>query len=55
MKKSTFSQVLTWGKYAYRGAAFAYSAFTVYQNPWLIRAVVAALWSAGSVLVRVVH
>jgi hypothetical protein len=55
VKQSKLRTVLTWGKYAYRGAAFAYSTFTVYQNPWLIRAVLSAVWSAGTVLMQVVR
>jgi hypothetical protein len=55
MKRSKLSQVLAWGKYAYRGAAFTYSAFAVYQNPWLVRAVLSAMWTAGTVLVQVVR
>lgn len=51
LKKTRFRQVLQWGRYAYRGATFAYSAFMVYENPWLVQAVVTALWSAGTVVV----
>lgn len=50
LKKTKFRQVLQWGRYAYRGATMTYSAFMVYQNPWLVRAVVSALWSAGTVV-----
>jgi hypothetical protein len=55
MKRSNLSNLLTWGKYAYRSAAFAYSAFAVYENPWLIRAVLSAMWSASAVLFQVVR
>ena len=55
VKKSKLSQVLTWGKFAYRGAAFAYSAFTVYENPWLVRALLSAMWTAGTVLMQAVR
>eukprot|EP01025_Chloroclados_australasicus_P069797 TRINITY_DN9905_c0_g1_i1.p3 TRINITY_DN9905_c0_g1~~TRINITY_DN9905_c0_g1_i1.p3 ORF type:complete len:153 (-),score=12.23 TRINITY_DN9905_c0_g1_i1:286-744(-) len=50
LKRSKMKQMLLWGKYAYRGAAFAYSALCVYENPWLVRAIVSATWSAGHVL-----
>lgn len=52
LKKSRFRQLLVWGKYVYRGAAFAYSALMMYENPWLVRAVVTTLWSAGAVLMQ---
>eukprot|EP00892_Ulva_mutabilis_P004751 jgi/Ulvmu1/2648/UM014_0100.1 len=52
MKKSRFRQLLVWGKYIYRGAAFAYSALMVYENPWLVRAVMTAMWSATAVVMQ---
>lgn len=55
MKRSRLRQLFTWGKYAYRGAAFAYSAFAVYENPWLVRAVVSGMWSAGTVLFQILR
>ena len=36
----------TWGRMIYRLTAFSYGAFSVYENPWLVRAVLAALWTA---------
>lgn len=52
LKKSRFRQLLVWGKYIYRGAGFAYSAFMVYENPWLVRAVMTATWSAAAVVMQ---
>ena len=52
MKKSKFRQLLAWGRYIYRGVAFAYSALMIYENPWLVRAVVTALWSASAVVIQ---
>ncbi len=40
-----------WGRMLYRITAFSYGAFSVYENPWLVRAVLAALWTACRMLV----
>lgn len=37
----------------YRCIAFSYGAFSVYENPWLVRAAVTALWAAGKVMLGV--
>lgn len=37
----------------YRCIAFSYGAFSVYENPWLVRAVVMALWAAGKVMLGI--
>jgi hypothetical protein len=55
MKSSKLRQLFTMGKYTYRGAAFAYSAFAVYQNPWLVRAVVSSMWAAANVLYQLLR
>jgi hypothetical protein len=40
-----------WGRALYRITAFSYGAFSVYENPWLVRALLAALWTACRVMV----
>ena len=40
------------GRMIYRLTAFSYGAFSVYENPWLVRAVLAALWTASRVILR---
>ncbi len=44
-----------WGKGLYRVSAVTYSAFSLYTNPWLVRAVLAALWTASKVMTGLVH
>ena len=39
-----------WGKGLYRVGAVTYSAFSLYTNPWLVRAVLAAIWTASKVM-----
>lgn len=43
LKKSRWRAVWEWSRFAYRWSAVGYSALKVYQNPWLVRAVLAAL------------
>jgi len=50
LKTSKLKLVWQWGRYLYRGAAFAYSAFALYENPWLIRACLTALWTGTHLL-----
>lgn len=40
-----------WGHYAYRAAAMGYGVFSVYENPWLFRALLAAVWTASRMIV----
>jgi hypothetical protein len=39
-----------WGKVLYRTAAVSFSALQLYNNPWLLRAVLSALWSSSRLL-----
>lgn len=50
LKTNRVKQLWQWGRFLYRGAAVAYSAFTVYENPWLIRTVLTTLWTSAQVL-----
>ncbi len=54
--RRSFSQRLRrlweWGRMIYRVTAFSYGAFSVYENPWLVRALLAALWTACRMLLR---
>ena len=51
LKKGRVRRLWEWGRMLYRITAFSYGAFSVYENPWLVRAVLAALWTACRMLV----
>jgi len=50
LRKSRTQQLWTWGKAIYRCVSFSYGAFTVYENPWLVRAILTAMWTASRVM-----
>jgi hypothetical protein len=50
LRQSRVRQAWRWGQSLYRAAAVTYSAFSLYTNPWLVRAVLAAVWTASRVL-----
>lgn len=54
LKQSRIKQMWRWGQSIYRCAAVSYSAFSLYTNPWLVRAVLAAIWTASRVLTGLV-
>jgi hypothetical protein len=47
IRKSKFRLVWDWGRWLYRWSAIGYSAVSLYDNPWLVRAVVSAIWAAS--------
>ena len=53
LQKGRVQQVWAWGRCMYRCIAFSYGAFSVYENPWLVRAVITALWAAGKVMLGI--
>lgn len=50
LQKSRMRQLWGWGRAIYRCLAFSYGAFSVYENPWLVRALLAALWTASRMM-----
>ena len=54
LQQSRLQQVWHWGRTFYRCAAVSYSAFSLYTNPWLVRALVASVWTASRVLAGLV-
>jgi len=52
LRKSRVRRLWDMGRMNYRLTAFSYGAFSVYENPWLVRAVLAALWTASRVILR---
>lgn len=54
MKQSRFKQLCTVGRHAYRWTTLTYSALQMYQNPWVIQAIVTALWTISRTSLRFV-
>lgn len=50
LRKSKMQQLWGWGRAIYRCVSFSYGAFTVYENPWLVRALLTAMWTASRVM-----
>ena len=53
LRRGRVKRLWAWGKWLYRAAALSYGAFGAYTNPWLARAVLAALWTSAKVMVAV--
>ena len=51
LRQGRIRKLWAWGRCLYRTIAFSYGAFSVYENPWIVRALLAALWTASRVLV----
>jgi hypothetical protein len=51
LRKSKVRIAWEWGRCAYRAAAMSYGVFSVYENPWLFRALMAAMWAASKMIV----
>lgn len=52
MRKGRVRRLLDWSKLLYRTAAVTYGAFSVFTNPAIAQAVLAALWTGLRVLGR---
>ena len=52
LRKGRVRRLWEWGRTIYRVTAFSYGAFSVYENPWLVRALLAALWTSCRMLLR---
>ena len=53
LRRGKIKKVWAWGRWLYRAAALSYGAFGAYTNPWLARAVLAAVWTSAKVMVAV--
>ncbi|MEW5303663.1 MAG: hypothetical protein WDW36_006334 [Sanguina aurantia] len=53
LRKTRFKQLCSWGRFVYRWTAMSYSALQMFQNPWLVQAVLTALWACSRTLIRV--
>lgn len=45
-------RLVDWGRVLYRVAAVGYGAFSAFSNPWVAKALVAALWTFVRMLGR---
>jgi hypothetical protein len=45
LRKGRVRRVMDWGRVLYRVGAVGYGAFTAFSNPWVAKAVLAALWT----------
>ncbi|EIE24028.1 hypothetical protein COCSUDRAFT_47107 [Coccomyxa subellipsoidea C-169] len=52
LRKGRVRRLWEWGRTIYRVTAFSYGAFSVYENPWLVRALLAAMWTACRMMLR---
>ncbi|GFR50990.1 hypothetical protein Agub_g13316 [Astrephomene gubernaculifera] len=52
LKRSRFRRACSWGRRLYRWTTYTYSAVQVYQNPWLMRALMTALWAGSRIALR---
>ena len=50
LRKGRVRRLWEWGRCIYRCIAFSYGAFSVYENPWLVRALLAAIWTASKII-----
>lgn len=51
LRRGRVRRLWEWGRCIYRCIAFSYGTFSVYQNPWLVRALLAAVWTASKVII----
>ncbi|PSC76909.1 hypothetical protein C2E20_0693 [Micractinium conductrix] len=54
LRKGRVRRLLDWGRSLYRLGAVGYGAFSVFTNPWVAKAVLAALWSCVRLMGRIV-
>ena len=52
LRKGRVRRLLDWGRCLYRSAAIGYGAFSMYTNPWVIKAILASLWTCARVVSR---
>lgn len=50
LRRGPTQNMWRYGQSIYRCAAVTYGAFSLYTNPWLVRAVLAAIWTASRIL-----
>ena len=50
LRRGKLVKLWGWGRWLYRGATVGGAAFGAYTNPWLARAVLAAVWTSVKVV-----
>lgn len=53
LRKGRVRRLWDWGRCFYRAGVVAYGAFSMFSNPWVAKALVAALWTAVRMMGRV--
>jgi len=51
LRMGRIRRLWSWGKYLYRCTALGYSAFSMYQHPWIVAAVLRALYTSSKFIV----
>lgn len=51
LRMNRIRRLWSWGKYLYRCAALGYSAFSMYQHPWIVAAVLRAMYTSSKFIV----
>ena len=51
LRRSRLTRLWAWGRWIYRGATVGGAVVGAYANPWLARAVLAAVWTSAKVVV----
>ena len=54
LRKGRVRRLVDWAKSLYRLGALGYGAFSCFSNPWVAKAVLAALWSCLRLMGRLV-
>jgi hypothetical protein len=47
IRRSRYRVIWDWGRWLYRWGAVSYSALQLYEHPWVVRAVVTAVWASS--------
>ena len=51
LRQGRIKRLWAWGRCLYRCLAFSYGAFSVYEHPWIVRALLTAVWTASRLLI----
>eukprot|EP00878_Enallax_costatus_P037007 GHUV01041701.1.p1 GENE.GHUV01041701.1~~GHUV01041701.1.p1 ORF type:complete len:114 (-),score=25.67 GHUV01041701.1:398-739(-) len=47
IRRSRYKVVWDWGRTLYKWGAVSYSALQLYEHPWLVRALLCAIWTSS--------
>jgi hypothetical protein len=54
LKQSRFRKLYSVGRAAYRWGSLSYSALQLYTNPWMVQAILTAIWTISRVGIRII-